>query len=104
MKKQKNRLVHYVSWFFRSFVEHPASVNETYLQHCLFAMRLAVSLIAAGLAALIHALMPALFAYTASQIIGKLHRQIEVRHSKPKCWVQRQNEAENQTTETQNPG
>ena len=82
MNKQnkKNRLVHLANRFFRSFTEHPATVNETYFQHFLFALRLAVLLIAAGLAALIHAIIPALFEKTASQIVGRLHHQIEVRH------------------------
>ena len=91
MKKQKNRLVHYVSWFFRSFTEHPATVNETYFQHFLFAMRLAILLLAAGLAALIHALLPALFAHTASEIVERLHRQFETRHQRPKEPVQSSN-------------
>ena len=80
MNEQKNKMVHYISWFFRSFTEHPATVNQTYFQHFFFAMRFAVLLIVAGLAALIHAIIPALFAHTASQIVGRLHRQIEVRH------------------------
>ena len=80
MNEQKNKMVHYISWFFRSFTEHPATVNETYFQHFLFAMRFAVLLIAAGLAALIHALLPALCAHTASKVVGRLHRQIEARH------------------------
>lgn len=66
--------------FFRGFVDHPASVNETYLQHALFAGRFSLMLFAAGGAALVHAVVPSLFETTASQIIAKLYAQMQARH------------------------
>ena len=65
--------------FFRAFVDHPASVNETYLQHAGFAFRFAGLLFFASLAALIHAIIPPLFETTASRMVGKMNAVIEAR-------------------------
>lgn len=65
--------------FFRAFVDHPASVNETYIQHAGFAFRFAALLFLASLAALIHALVPPLFETTASRMVGKMNAVIESR-------------------------
>ncbi|NSX53816.1 DUF6356 family protein [Parasulfitobacter algicola] len=61
------------------FVEHPRSVGETYLGHMWFAATFAFWLIAAGLAALVHAIIPAFFETTASKIIKRLHARMESR-------------------------
>lgn len=66
--------------FFRGFIDHPASVNETYFEHMRFAFGFAATLLAAGLAALIHAIIPPLFETTASRMIKKMHARIEARH------------------------
>lgn len=66
--------------FWRGFVDHPASVNETYFQHLRFALGFALTLFAAGLAALVHALIPPLFETTASRLIKKMHARMEARH------------------------
>lgn len=60
----------------RIFVDHPQSVDETYLEHMRFAGWFAVRLLAAGLAALIHALVPCLFERTASRMIQQMHQRI----------------------------
>ena len=67
--------------FLRGFVDHPASVNETYLQHAGFALGFSARLFLAAFAALVHALIPPLFETTASRMIRKLHARIEARHS-----------------------
>lgn len=68
------------SGFFRSFIDHPASVDETYFQHMRFASSFALTLFAAGGAALIHAIIPPLFETTASRQIAKLHARMQARH------------------------
>lgn len=68
------------SRFFRAFVDHPASVNETYFEHALFAGRFSLVLFAAGTAALIHAIIPYLFESTASRMIANLHAMMQARH------------------------
>ena len=65
--------------FQRIFVNHPASVDETYLQHLWFALRFSLLLFGAAGAALIHALVPCLFEKTASRIITELHTRMHNR-------------------------
>lgn len=66
--------------FFAAMRAHPASVGESYFGHMRFALRFAVLLLAAGCAALVHAVLPALFETTASRIILRLAAMIENRH------------------------
>lgn len=58
------------------FLDHPASVDETYFEHMRFAGWFAFWLLVAGFAALFHAVIPALFEKTAGQIILRLHNRI----------------------------
>ncbi len=58
--------------FLRAFTEHPASVGESYWQHLAFALGFAGKLMLAGLAALVHALLPFLFRTTASCMIAEM--------------------------------
>lgn len=64
----------------RLFTDHPATVDETYFQHMRFALGFAFWLVAAGLAALVHALIPCLCETTASRIITRLAAKMEARH------------------------
>ena len=66
--------------FMRAFRDHPASVGETYLEHMAFAGWFASKLLLAGVAALIHAVLPALFATTAGDQIRELYHLIEARN------------------------
>lgn len=59
----------------RVFLEHPRSVDESYLEHLMFAMRFAFTLFGAATAALVHALIPCLFEKTASGIIATLYER-----------------------------
>ncbi|MFJ1269262.1 DUF6356 family protein [Legionella lytica] len=49
------------------FTEHPASVNQSYWEHLLFAICFGFSMIKGGCACLIHAIFPFLFQTTGSQ-------------------------------------
>ena len=55
------------------FLDHPASVDETYAQHLAAASGLALRLMVAGLVCLVHAVLPFLFVKTASAIVEALH-------------------------------
>ena len=59
--------------FGRLFLDHPRSVDESYFEHLLFAGGFALRLVGAGLAALVHALVPYLFEKTASNMIAKMY-------------------------------
>lgn len=63
----------------RLFLSHPQSVGETYFQHQLVALSFALPLLGAGLAAAIHALVPAVFERTAGDIIRTLYDRLERR-------------------------
>jgi hypothetical protein len=63
----------------RVFLEHPAKVDETYTEHLVFAWQFGLELIAAGVAALTHALVPCLFERTASTAVKRLHSVIQTR-------------------------
>ena len=53
----------------RLFVEHPASVNETYLEHMGVATSFGSRMIVAGVACMIHGLLPFLFLTTGSRTV-----------------------------------
>ena len=58
---------------------HLAQVGETYWEHRAFALAVGSMLVAAGLACMLHALIPAVCRDTASRTIGCLHRVVEDR-------------------------
>ncbi|MEQ8903208.1 MAG: DUF6356 family protein [Roseovarius sp.] len=59
----------------RLFLEHPRKVEESYVEHAIFAGRFALGLFGAACAALIHAVIPCLFEKTASRMIATLYAQ-----------------------------
>lgn len=65
--------------FRRLFIEHPAHVDETYLQHFGVALGFAAVLARASGAALVHAVVPGLCKRTASDIILELADQMKAR-------------------------
>jgi len=60
----------------RPFTEHPDSVGESYLEHLGTASVFGVRLLIAGLACLVHGLLPFLFEKTSSRTIAKLHHRM----------------------------
>ena len=68
----------------RLFLSHPQAVDESYGEHFLFALGFAARLLGAGLAALVHAIIPCLFETTASRMIREMHDRIASRsHALP---------------------
>lgn len=65
----------------RLFTEHPCSVGETYLEHLQTAAWFGATMFIAGLACLVHALIPALFVKTGSTTIWRLHDRMIVNRS-----------------------
>lgn len=65
----------------RLFFAHPRSVGESYLQHNAFALRIAGRLLVAGMAALVHAIVPCLCETTASRIVLAMHADIAARRA-----------------------
>jgi hypothetical protein len=60
----------------RWFTDHPASVNETYWQHCRTALGFSGVLLRASTACLVHAIIPVWFTTTASRRVDNLYRRM----------------------------
>lgn len=57
----------------RLFLDHPRSVEESYVEHARFAAGFSLKLFAAAFCALVHALIPAAFEKTASRMVAELY-------------------------------
>ncbi len=64
------------NFVYNTFIEHPKSVDETYFEHLRFASGFAFGLFVAGMAAVIHAIIPCLCEKTASNKITELYGKI----------------------------
>lgn len=62
--------------FRRLFLDHPDSVGESYAQHFGVASRFGLTMIAGGLGACLHAVVPALCKTTGSRTIAALHAEM----------------------------
>ncbi len=60
----------------RIFLDHPRAMSQSYRQHQRTALSFSGSLLAAGLAAAIHGVVPCLFKTTASRTVHRLHRRM----------------------------
>lgn len=61
---------------------HPRSVGETYLQHMGVASRCGASMVLAGAACLVHAVLPFLFERTASNCLTRLYQRMVTQRSR----------------------
>lgn len=64
------------------FSEHPAAVNETYIQHMRQAIWTGTNLILAGLAAIAHGFIPGIFTTTASDFARQVVQNVDARKKK----------------------
>lgn len=60
----------------RLFIEHPASVDETYAEHLLTASSFSARMFVASLACLVHAILPFMFVRTGSVAIETLYERM----------------------------
>jgi hypothetical protein len=68
----------------RFFVEHPKTVGESYLEHMAQSFGFGTKMIAAGIACLLHGLVPGCFVKTGSNAVTRLHFQmVSHRQRKP---------------------
>ena len=61
------------------FIDHPASVNETYLEHLGVASRFGGRLILIGLACFVHGIVPGCFKTTGSDEVRRLNERLQSR-------------------------
>lgn len=69
----------------RAFTEHPASVGENYLQHMGMAFGFGSKMVVAGMACLLHGLLPFLFVTTGRRCIEDLHDCMVLHRDRRKC-------------------
>ena len=62
--------------FRRLFLEHPASVGESYVQHLGVAGRFGLRLVRGGLGCMTHAVFPFAFKTAGSDTVRELHDQL----------------------------
>jgi hypothetical protein len=62
--------------FRRLFLDHPASVGESYVEHFGVATRFGVRMLAGGMGAVIHGVLPFAFKTTGSRTIAGLHAEM----------------------------
>ena len=67
----------------RAFIEHPASVGETWREHAATAFGFSWRLQLAALAALVHAVFPFMFVKTASMLITALYERMVTHRRMP---------------------
>lgn len=60
----------------RLFTEHPESVGETYTEHLVRAACFGGRMVVAGVACILHALLPFIFVRTASSAVTELNEQM----------------------------
>ncbi|HVN45332.1 MAG TPA: DUF6356 family protein [Steroidobacteraceae bacterium] len=63
---------------YRAFTEHPASVGESYSEHLIRALGFGTRMVLAGLACLVHAVLPFLFVRTGSRAIAELNERMVI--------------------------
>jgi hypothetical protein len=73
----------------RIFSEHPSSLGMSWAEHAIGAVIIAVRLIAAGIACLIHAIVPVWFAQTAGRTVTEMYQEMTRRKAgaaNPNAW------------------
>lgn len=65
----------------RLFLDHPASVGESYAEHFGVATRFGLRLISGGVRCTIHGALPFLFRTAGSDTVSALHRELVAKRS-----------------------
>lgn len=63
----------------RLFLQHPRDVNESYFEHMAVATRFGLLMVRAGLACMVHGLVPAWFTRTGSSMVKRLYGEMKQR-------------------------
>lgn len=65
----------------RLFLRHPRNIGESYPHHAATAFGVGAKMIAGGVAAMIHGLVPAFFETTGSRTIKSLYARLDNREA-----------------------
>ena len=60
----------------RAFTEHPASVGESYSEHLLRAVCFGTRMVFAGMACILHGVLPFMFERTGSSAVTELNERM----------------------------
>jgi hypothetical protein len=66
----------------RAFTDHPTSVGESYGEHMGQAACFGTRMVFAGIACLVHAVLPFLFVRTGSQAISELNERMVLKRTR----------------------
>ena len=69
----------------RIFVDHPASVGETYFEHMGTSATFGSKMLLGSLACFVHALVPSLCVRTGSSVVNELHTRMVTRMPRKGC-------------------
>ena len=64
------------------FTKHPNNIGETYIRHCLQALRYSFTFLFLFVITLIHAIFPFLFQTTVSDVLRELNDDVNRRHKR----------------------
>jgi hypothetical protein len=73
----------------RLFVEHPRSLGMTWAGHGAGAAKIGAELMGAGLACMVHAVIPGCFTQTAGKTVTRIYDHIQIRKAgaaNPENW------------------
>jgi Family of unknown function (DUF6356) len=73
----------------RLFLDHPHSLGMSWAQHGIGAVAIGATLVGAGVACLIHALVPGWFTQTAGKTVARMYDHIQKRKADapdPESW------------------
>ena len=68
---------------FKKAKLHLETSGITYREHMSFALKAGIMLLYAGVASLIHAFLPSLFAETSARVVGRLYKERIKNHPNP---------------------
>jgi hypothetical protein len=58
------------------FIEHPKTVNETYIEHFIKALGFSIQLLCVAATCFVHALVLGFFVKTSSKAVVELHKRM----------------------------
>lgn len=73
----------------RLFVDHPRSLGMSWAQHGIGAVSIGATLLGAGAACLVHAVVPGWFTQTAGKTVARIYDHIQARKAAapdPESW------------------
>lgn len=70
----------------RLFVDHPRALGMSWLNHGAGALKIGGEMVGAGLACIVHAIVPGLFTETAGRTVERLYEHMTQRRASGTNW------------------